>query len=1147
MAIELISEIVQKNGGSFPLMDTNNIRGGFYSVGTESERDSIPVVRRKTGMLCYVIELDKYFRLEEDGSWGKANLGGSGIVSVDTSSDLDNLDSPEVGQIAYIRDINQFWFLQDGGAWGVLDNIVVSDTEPSTEALWIDPTGDALINQEGNLTSIRQSIQTLQQQMDKVIKIAEYGAIAGDASTGGRTQLMDSADPINPNGEESADGEESVDEATTEPEHLTHTLPNISVKMDTLVNFGKNFNNLIDGEPVWVLDQNRLYIYINGVLVPVSDGSGGSTPTGNVTKEDIEKLYFDYLGFTNSKDEQYRMELDKSGGLVIYNTANYDGDIGDINTYGSYISDYLRINSVFLGGTDTRLDSFSACTHNYVELANGSEKDINLNGIYLLYRTPDVSDWTSLALRGIIKAGSTFLVRGDRCSYKSNMTLDVDTYDQLWYDNDGKLIRFDNGGGCFYLVCSNKGLFYKGKNTDPVELKDLSGFTPYSSDSTPTGYIDFVGIKTRNTDQTIPSEGNSPISTEVFDDPKDCIFVRSFPLDPCSQAQKMHDKKKSSTLWTYINMSTKGTDIFPYYSEKDKHLFVPKGSVLSKNIFDVRTTFKADEPNMLNITFGRQATDNGSGATRCFNWISAGYYDEGIQYKRESDSWDSATTVYSINKGDTYEDSNINTFIDIYSRIKWVSANGTAVTTHKVIIRGLAAGDYVARVIRKDDPSYIGDSVTFKVKSDSDVNSQFSFVQTTDQQAFNFYEYQAWTKAAYAINKNHPDIDFTVNTGDMTQNGNRENEWLDYYNGRKKISATVDMVTIGNNDLCGVTPYELGNGNASLYKINHRNIQYYYCFELDESNPAIFTYKHTGMLNTSLLGDVLSYDTENQTFTYYMPSVYSFNYGKYHFICLNSEFAPNTYSCYYNDSAISDLFKQHAYYNMYKWLEKDTDTTRNNIAYMHELPFCITKGDSSTGVAEARTISNGSKLNNELKDGIGRTPDSTDSVEDFAGGCNFSQFFQEHNIKLCLGGHKHTYSLSYPTKENVSTATGSRVVDYSNPAVDTTGTDGVVYAMCQATGYKLVSNKELPGSGIAWLRKWFAMLVGGTASPSQYYPMYSYFSVKDNQVDMQSYAVYNIYSEDGKKVTSFNINKQYPEFETKNSTIIEGTDITIEY
>ena len=54
MAIEIIDTLSQKNNGLFPLVDSNDIRGGFYQVETISERDLIPSVRRKEGMLCAV-------------------------------------------------------------------------------------------------------------------------------------------------------------------------------------------------------------------------------------------------------------------------------------------------------------------------------------------------------------------------------------------------------------------------------------------------------------------------------------------------------------------------------------------------------------------------------------------------------------------------------------------------------------------------------------------------------------------------------------------------------------------------------------------------------------------------------------------------------------------------------------------------------------------------------------------------------------------------------------------------------------------------------------------------------------------------------------------------------------------------------------
>ena len=57
MAIEIIDTLGQKNNGIFPLVDSNDVKGGYYQVESIEERDSIPAVRRKVGMLCYV-ELD---------------------------------------------------------------------------------------------------------------------------------------------------------------------------------------------------------------------------------------------------------------------------------------------------------------------------------------------------------------------------------------------------------------------------------------------------------------------------------------------------------------------------------------------------------------------------------------------------------------------------------------------------------------------------------------------------------------------------------------------------------------------------------------------------------------------------------------------------------------------------------------------------------------------------------------------------------------------------------------------------------------------------------------------------------------------------------------------------------------------------------
>ena len=81
MAIEIIDTLSQKNNGIFPLVDSNDIKGGFYQVDSIEERDLIPSVRRKEGMLCAV--KNKLYQLVdgiENDNWVVFNVGtGEGI------------------------------------------------------------------------------------------------------------------------------------------------------------------------------------------------------------------------------------------------------------------------------------------------------------------------------------------------------------------------------------------------------------------------------------------------------------------------------------------------------------------------------------------------------------------------------------------------------------------------------------------------------------------------------------------------------------------------------------------------------------------------------------------------------------------------------------------------------------------------------------------------------------------------------------------------------------------------------------------------------------------------------------------------------------------------------------------------------------
>ena len=69
--------------GSFPVIDGNDIKGGFYIVDTIEERDSIPAANRKIGLPCYVVNQNMYYRLRDgitNDCWDDWDLDNNGVL-----------------------------------------------------------------------------------------------------------------------------------------------------------------------------------------------------------------------------------------------------------------------------------------------------------------------------------------------------------------------------------------------------------------------------------------------------------------------------------------------------------------------------------------------------------------------------------------------------------------------------------------------------------------------------------------------------------------------------------------------------------------------------------------------------------------------------------------------------------------------------------------------------------------------------------------------------------------------------------------------------------------------------------------------------------------------------------------------------------
>lgn len=316
-------------------------------------------------------------------------------------------------------------------------------------------------------------------------------------------------------------------------------------------------------------------------------------------------------------------------------------------------------------------------------------------------------------------------------------------------------------------------------------------------------------------------------------------------------------------------------------------------------------------------------------------------------------------------------------------------------TVHRAIITNLTVGKYEYQVGTEGCSS---DIYTFEVKN-YDSNNPLRILFTTDQQSWTAREYDVWNVCARFLNKKSDLFDFHLNTGDISQNASRTFEWKFYYDYAEDITKNMcHMISCGNNDL------------------------------LEKKYSDAFNY----------------YITPENPFA---NSVYAFDVGFTHFVCLNS----NDDSTYLNgNGSIGGYASTGAFLQAQaEWLDTHLTAVKNRstkprwiIVYAHLSPFTVSR------VARLQRWVN---------------------------------VIEKHKVDLFLCGHNHAYSRSkslytgynyninpsyndYTTK--VSGSTELKIVDELNAS----GTEinrnedlnnGTVYILNQATGFKL-SGKEKP-------------------------------------------------------------------------------------
>lgn len=776
-------------------------------------------------------------------------------------------------------------------------------------------------------------------------------------------------------------------------------------------------------------------------------------------------------------------------------------------------------------------------------------------------------------------------------------------------------------------------------------------------------FSSFSGVSSKTGDEN-PWYANGASGIGITITPN-TMFRLMFALDPAKQAYNGFNAKDGSR--TRYN---KATDIqilnldkefigYPKSNETIKiSRFTPKASYENRNVMTDKTQLDSEKPNMITCSFGIDVYN-----TRCFNWISCGVFDEYVWIRKKGDTNWIRFQSYTKVSADKTEGTELprrkeypalvnNT---VYARMTdRFPGNNMLFTAHKcVVVFPDAESDQIVYeyvVGRPDkngnpDPEHTNEIYMFTL---SPRTYEGRVYQITDQQGFHWIEYQVWAASAEFLNKKIKDecdainagssntkiFPILINTGDMTQSGSRINEWLDYYNAGKSLFNHMEQINcVGNNDLCDIDPHNLGTGNDTN-KSNSHFFHYFYCFDLkDEDRLELATEDNKKFFNGESLV-VKAHDCTVDGITTaipdrYIPSTYYFKTKNVMYVMVNSELPEpigqkwfglcSTNNKYVNiytgietnadgeyDKNIHNYFTP-VYETLYAWLDDNKKNGNRKLVFaMHEMPFTVITATSLNNQLGSQYM-----CTRNYPTGGSRLGSNTNqlNVNENRGIYWCSRLLEYFGCKIVIGGHKHTYALTYPVKERYIWTHDGETHDskdgikpmlstlsdeagqnpeydikwslslspddsdtfnvifgdkssvelsstkipyvpknlyerYGKSAFEKDGTntvrccspfdindekyDGFVsYSMCQATGYKLKSNKELPSCVQVFSKivpqttnTWNDSKKSFSDGPNanQLYPMYSVLEFNDDcsELDVRMSRIHGIFKADGK-------------------------------
>ena len=465
-----------------------------------------------------------------------------------------------------------------------------------------------------------------------------------------------------------------------------------------------------------------------------------------------------YVELEGKDGNLYRVYVDNEGNTKAIKSEAFTSNVPseEDNLEAKYQA--LIINQMYGGGDNL---NGTAVSHSFIELYNLGSTELNLKGLYLWYKS-GTSAWESLELLGVIPPYSSFLVRGaeHNSKFKDTCRLKIENYDQEFLDSNGNPKKFSANGMSAYISIGNK----TPAVNPPRKLTNLEGVTTMQP-----AYVDLLGC------------GGTDKATHTV-----TAYETNYTFGM--------DKNKAFRRIDFYNGGT-GRDISGYANGKGDNAI--DGEIIDYSTCEVEKY----RPRCVADGYWDMFV-----SSKQYNWnsVNAFVLGYGEKYNTRTFTWQSKIMEEGYVK---YRKLGEASYKTVKATTSFIQHPDCSVSKHSAIVRDLEVGAYEYQVGAE---GYWSDIDTFEVINyDLESGDEINILWQSDQQSWDMKEMQTFHNAFNKIineweidEDGNPTFDYILETGDISQNGRRRNEYHAYFEGLQGWNRKLPIMScMGNNDL----------------------------------------------------------------------------------------------------------------------------------------------------------------------------------------------------------------------------------------------------------------------------------------------------------------------------------------------------------